>query len=139
MRKVELRSIPRCSRRQSPIHWTHGCTIASREILVRLAATHGIKAHKVYELGVKVSVAVTNREGLVLGMLALPSNPYDGHTLAPALAQAERISDTAMARAYVDRGHRGHGLEDGRVFAGRRRDMTVTIRRELNGRSAIER
>ena len=30
------------------------------------------KAHKRYEFGVKVSTAVTNREGLVIGMMALP-------------------------------------------------------------------
>lgn len=97
------------------------------------------KAHKRYEFGVKVSVAVTNREGLVLGMLALPGNPYDGHTLAPALAQTERISGTTVARAYVDRGYRGHGLDGQRVFiSGRRRGMTATIRRELKRRSAIE-
>jgi IS5 family transposase len=97
------------------------------------------KAHKRYEFGVKVSVAVTNREGLVLGMLALPGNPYDGHSLAPALAQTERISGTAAARAYVDRGYRGHGLDDQRVFiSGRRRGITATIRRELKRRSAIE-
>jgi IS5 family transposase len=33
------------------------------------------KAHKKYEFGVKVSVAVTNRSGFVLGMMALPGNP----------------------------------------------------------------
>lgn len=32
---------------------------------------------------------------LVLCMLPLPGNPGDGHTLAPALVQAERISGTA--------------------------------------------
>jgi transposase, IS5 family len=97
------------------------------------------KAHKRYEFGVKVSVAVTNRDGLVLGMLALPGNPYDGHTLAPALAQTERISGTVAERAYVDRGYRGHGLDEQRVFiSGRRRGMTATIRRELKRRSAIE-
>jgi transposase, IS5 family len=50
------------------------------------------KAHKRYEFGVKVSIATTNREGLVLGMLALPGNPYDGHTLSAALAQVERMT-----------------------------------------------
>jgi len=97
------------------------------------------KAHKRYEFGVKVSVAATNRGGLVVGMLALPGNPYDGHTLAPALAQAERISGTAIARGYVDRGYRGHGLDHRRVFvSGQRRGITATIRRELKRRSAIE-
>jgi IS5 family transposase len=97
------------------------------------------KANKRYEFGVKVSVAATNREGLVIGMLALPGNPYDGHTLPAALAQAERISGAAITRAYVDRGYRGHGLDPRRVFvSGRRRGVTPTIRRELRRRSAIE-
>ena len=97
------------------------------------------KAHKRYEFGVKVSVAATNREGLVLGMLALPGNPYDGHTLAPALAQVERITCTTVERGYVDRGYRGHGVDHRRVFvSGQRRGVTATIRRELRRRSAIE-
>jgi IS5 family transposase len=54
------------------------------------------KAHKRYEFGVKVSVATTNREGLVLGMMALPGNPYDGHTLTAALAQVERMTGIAV-------------------------------------------
>src|SRR5579863_4178330 len=97
------------------------------------------KAHKRYEFGVKVSVATTNREGLVIGMMALPGNPYDGHTLNAALAQIERMTGVAVARAYVDRGYRGHGLEHRRVFiSGQRRGVTPTIRRELRRRSAIE-
>jgi hypothetical protein len=43
----------------------------------------------------------------VLGMLALPGNPYDGHTLAPALAQVQRLSGSVIERAYVGRGYRG--------------------------------
>jgi IS5 family transposase len=97
------------------------------------------KAHKRYEFGVKVSVAATNREGLVLGMMALPGNPYDGHTLTAALAQVERMTGIAVARAYVDRGYRGHGLDHRRVFiSGQRRGITPTIRREMRRRSAIE-
>ena len=97
------------------------------------------KAHKRYEFGVKVSVAATNREGLVLGMLALPGNPYDGHTLAPALAQVERVTGITVARGYVDRGYRGHGHDHRQIFvSGQRRGVTATIRRELRRRSAIE-
>jgi transposase, IS5 family len=97
------------------------------------------KAHKRYEFGVKVSVATTNREGLVVGMLALPGNPYDGHTLAPALAQVERLTGTEVERAYVDRGYRGHGVADRAVFvSGQRRGLTPTIKRELKRRSAVE-
>jgi transposase, IS5 family len=97
------------------------------------------KAHKKYEFGAKVSVAVTNREGLVVGLQAHAGNPYDGQTLAPALVQVERLTGVAPARCYVDRGYRGHGVSDTAVFvAGRRRGITPTIRREQRRRSTIE-
>src|SRR5690606_13305557 len=98
------------------------------------------KAHKKYEFGAKIALAVTHREGLVLGMQAHAGNPYDGQTLAPALAQVERLTGTTPARCDVDRGYQGHGVNGTTaVFvAGRRRGMTPTIRRELRRRSAIE-
>lgn len=98
------------------------------------------KAHRKYEFGAKVAIAVTNREGLVVGMQTHPGNPYDGQTLAPALDQVTRLTGVAPARCYVDRGYRGHGVSgDTAVFvAGRRRGITPTIRRELRRRSAIE-
>jgi transposase, IS5 family len=98
------------------------------------------KAHKKYEFGAKVALAVTNREGLVVGMQAHPRNPYDGQTLVPVLAQVERLTGTMPARCYVDRGYRGHGVSGATavIVAGRRRAITPTIRRELRRRSAIE-
>jgi transposase, IS5 family len=98
------------------------------------------KAHKKYEFGAKVSVAVTNREGLVVGMQTHAGNPYDGQTLAPALTQVERLTGTTPARCYVDRGYRGHGVsgETAVFVAGRRRGLAPTIKRELRRRSAIE-
>jgi IS5 family transposase len=98
------------------------------------------KAHKKYEFGAKVAVAVTNREGLVVGMQAHPGNPYDGQTLAPALAQIESLTGVVPERCYVDRGYQGHGVSGATaVFvAGRRRGITPTIRRELRRRPAIE-
>lgn len=98
------------------------------------------KTHKKYEFGVKVSVAVTNRGGFVLGMMALPGNPYDGHTLEAATRQVERLTGTPIARLYVDRGYRGHNdRQKDRVFlSGQRRGLTPTIRKELRRRSAIE-
>jgi transposase, IS5 family len=98
------------------------------------------KAHKRYEFGAKVSVAVTNREGLVVGMQVHAGNPYDGQTLAPALVQVERLTGTTPERCYVDRGYRGHGVAGLTevVIAGRRRGLTPTMRRELRRRSAIE-
>lgn len=98
------------------------------------------KAHRRYEFGAKVSLAATNREGLVVGTLALAGNPYDGHTLQAALDQAERITGVAVARCYVDRGYRGHNAPERTrvVVAGQRRGITPTMRRELRRRSTLE-
>ena len=43
------------------------------------------KARQPYEFGVKVSIATTHKEGLVVGMRTMPGNPYDGHTLLETL------------------------------------------------------
>jgi IS5 family transposase len=69
-----------------------------------------------YEFGTKVSVAATTREGFIVGMRALPGNPYDGHTLAEALEQVEVLTDCRPSLAVVDRGYRGHGVETTRVL-----------------------
>lgn len=45
-------------------------------------------ARQPYEFGVKVSVAVTHRHGLMVGARSLPGNPYGGHSLAE---QIERM------------------------------------------------
>jgi IS5 family transposase len=97
------------------------------------------KAHKRYEFGTKVSVATTNKGGFVIGMRALPGNPYDGHTLHEALEQVEILTDQRPETAFVDRGYRGHGVENVKVFiSGARRGVTRTIAKLLRRRSAIE-
>jgi IS5 family transposase len=50
------------------------------------------KARQRYEFGVKVSVVSPLKEGLVVGIRAMPGNPYDGHTLEEAIEQAEILS-----------------------------------------------
>lgn len=97
------------------------------------------KARQPYEFGCKVSLAVTNREGFVVGAAALPGNPYDGHTLQGALDQVARLTGVKPQRAYVDKGYRGHGVTGTQVFiSGQKRGVTPTIRKELKRRSAIE-
>jgi len=102
------------------------------------------KARVRYEFGVKLGIAVGNTRApggqFVLGVRALPGNPYDGHTLAAQIAQAERLTGERVERAYVDQGYRGHDADKERVFITRqRRDgLTPTIRRELRRRSAVE-
>jgi IS5 family transposase len=97
------------------------------------------KAHKKYEFGVKVSVATTNRDNFVVGMFAEHGNPYDGHTLAKAIEQVQRVTDRIVQRSFVDRGYRGHGIKDTEVLiSGRKRGMTPQMEKELKRRSAIE-
>jgi transposase, IS5 family len=96
-----------------------------------------------YEFGVKVSIATTNAVApggqFVLGARSLPGNPYDGHTLAAQIAQAERLTGVGIERAYVDRGYRGHDADRARVvLSGQKRGVTPTIRRERRRRNAIE-
>ncbi|MEQ8653036.1 MAG: IS5 family transposase [Kiloniellales bacterium] len=98
------------------------------------------KAHKRYEFGCKVGIAATNREGLFLAAKAFAGNPYDGHTLAATLNQAEAMSGVAIERVYADKGYRGHDYQgQARVMlSGRSRGLTPTMKRELKRRSAIE-
>ena len=98
------------------------------------------KAHKRYELGAKVAIATTNREGFVLAAKAFPGNPRDGHTLARTNEQILRISGVEPERFTADKGYRGHDYDKPeRVFiSGRRRGLTPTMKRELKRRSAIE-
>lgn len=97
------------------------------------------KARKRYEFGTKVSLATTIDEGFVVGMRALPGNPYDGHTLPEALEQVEILTGQRPALAVVDRGYRGHGVSDTKVLiSGTRRGLTPALKRLLRRRSAIE-
>ena len=41
------------------------------------------KARKAYEFGVKVSLAVTHQQGLMVGARSFPGNPFDGRTRWP--------------------------------------------------------
>lgn len=66
------------------------------------------KAHKQYEFGCKVSVASTNESNWVVGVQALHGNPFDGHTLAGAVEQVERVTGKSVKEAFVDKGYRGH-------------------------------
>lgn len=65
------------------------------------------KEHKKYEFGNKVSIAYTQNSGVIVGALGL-RNEYDGHTLASALEQVTRLTNSTPKVAVVDRGYRGN-------------------------------
>ena len=103
------------------------------------------KARTRYEFGVKTSIATTNERArggqFVLGIMALPGNPYDGHTLARQIDQVAKLTDIDVKRAYVDRGYRGHKMkrEGLDITVSHTRGITSpTIRREMRRRNGIE-
>jgi IS5 family transposase len=98
------------------------------------------KAHKRYEFGCKVSVAATRKGGWFVGAKAMHGNPYDGHTLAEALEQVDRIAQSPE-HAFVDMGYRGHNYEgDCEVHVDKRRrgGTAKSLWRWMKRRAAIE-
>jgi len=65
------------------------------------------KAHKPFEFGSKVSISRTRDSGIILGALALPGNPYDGHTVQDALKQIKRLIGKQPEILIADRGYKG--------------------------------
>ena len=98
------------------------------------------KAHKRYEFGVKASIATTNKSNFVVGGMALPGNPFDGHTLTQALEQVRWMTGSVIEEAFVDRGYRGHGETQTTVYiSGQKRGIkTQRLKCSLKRREAIE-
>ena len=102
------------------------------------------KARNRYEFGVKVSLAVTHKQGLMVGAKRFVGNPYDGHTLAAQISQSNDLIKRAgseVKQAFVDLGYRGvdtdnPGIEV--VHRGRIKSMNDRQKRLLKRRQAIE-
>ena len=102
------------------------------------------KARTPYEFGCKVSVAtpVTQPRGgqFVLHAKALHGNPFDGHTLAGAIADIQKNTGVEVRRTHVDKGYRGHDETNKyRVWiTGQVRRTTAALKREMKRRAAVE-
>lgn len=96
------------------------------------------KSAKRYEFGCKVSLAITHKEGLVLTSIALPGNPYDGHTLKETLNHATKMSGHAIDKSFVDLGYKGHDVEDTEVIMSRQKNLSKALKKALKRRNAIE-
>ena len=97
------------------------------------------KVAKPCEFGVKLSVAVTNKDSFVVGCRSMPNNPFDGHTLAGTLEQTEILSGVEPNCRYVDRGYKGAAIAGVQIFrSGQKRGVnTRTLKRELKRRGAV--
>ena len=94
------------------------------------------KARQSYEFGVKVTVATTHKEGLVVGMRSRPGNPYDGHTLPEAIEQVSALTTQKPKAVFVDKGYRGVSVSvsvsvDGVTIwrSGQKRGVAPSIRK----------
>ncbi len=102
------------------------------------------KARKPYEFGVKVSLAVTHKLGLMVSARSFPGNPYDGHTLVEQLEQTHTLlQDIGVqpAAAVVDLGFRGVDEACAPVqiiHRGKFKSLDAQQRRWLKRRRAIE-
>ena len=102
------------------------------------------KARKPYEFGVKASIAVTHRNGLMVGARSFPGNPYDGHILKEQLEQtAILLEDAGKApkQVIVDLGFRGVDQDNPNlqiIHRGKYRSLTSRQRRWLKRRQAVE-
>jgi transposase, IS5 family len=102
------------------------------------------KARQPYEFGVKSSLAVTHRSGLIVGARTFPGNPYDGHVLSAQLEQVNILLEDVNAKpkqVVVDLGYRGVDADNPNVeilHRGCWKSMTRQQRRWLKRRQAIE-
>jgi IS5 family transposase len=102
------------------------------------------KARRPYEFGVKASIALTHRSGLVVGARTFPGNPYDGHILSAQLEQTNSLLEDVgrtPKHVVVDLGFRGvdddnPGVEI--IHRGRFKSLTNQQRRWLKRRQAVE-
>ncbi|MBH9551885.1 IS5 family transposase [Inhella gelatinilytica] len=96
------------------------------------------KARTPYEFGVKVSLAVTAREGVVVGMRSMPGNPYDGHTAAEQIEQVEILTGERPKIVLADRGYKGAQIPGCRLLLAHTRKLPDKLKRLLKRRNAIE-
>lgn len=96
------------------------------------------KARNPYEFELKVSIATTLKEGLVVGMQSMPGNPYDGHTLHEAIEQASILTDHKPKIAIVDKGYKGALIDDMQILRSGQRTQSKTLKKMIKRRSSIE-
>ena len=102
------------------------------------------KARKPYEFGVKTSIAITHKSGLMVGARTFPGNPYDGHQLNAQLEQTGiLLQDIGITprQVIVDLGYRGVDRDNPGVeiiHRGKHKSLTGPQRRWLKRRQAVE-
>ena len=103
------------------------------------------KAHKPYEFGCKVSLAVTAGSGIIVGTTSFETNKSDVHTLEETLTQVKYITGKLPKEAICDRGYRGRKKVEDTIIsipkplpASSSRYAKEKVRLKFRRRAAIE-
>lgn len=102
------------------------------------------KARVRYEFGVKASIAITAKSGLVVGARTFTGNPHDSKTLEPQLAQTKQLLSAVKnaptpKTVLVDLGYRGVTIDGVEIHhKAKIKQLTKAQRRQLKRRSSIE-
>ncbi|MDR8390298.1 IS5 family transposase [Aliifodinibius sp. S!AR15-10] len=103
------------------------------------------KAHKKYEFGRKVSLAITANSQVLVGATMAEGNAHDSKTLEDTLRQYHTLTDRLPEKTITDRGYRGLtevlGVQvwyPDRFKAGKDRNKKRRLRRWFRKRTAIE-
>jgi IS5 family transposase len=102
------------------------------------------KAHKKFEFGSKVSIALVPGVNILVGVKNFNGNPNDTITLEPTLEQVEAISSIKFKNAIVDRGYKGKTKINDTIIVspgppGKKQPyQSRTMRRKCRKRAAIE-
>ena len=102
------------------------------------------KARNPYEFGEKFSLAVTHKQGLIVGARSFPGNPYDGHVLSAQLEQASNLLqdlERSPKQVIVDLGYRGVDADNPStqiIHRDKYKSLTDHEKRLLKRRQVIE-
>lgn len=102
------------------------------------------KAHKKFEFGSKVSLAVVPGSNIIVGVRNFNGNPNDTKTLEPALDNVKHISGIKFKNAIVDRGYKGKTRVNGTIIVSpkppnaKQPYSKATMRKKCRSRAAVE-
>ena len=102
------------------------------------------KARNRYEFGVKVSLAITHWQGLMVGAKRVTGNPFDRHTQKAQRVQSSALIEsagTSIKQAFIDLGYRRVDADNPDVqviHRGRIKSMRKMMKEQLKRRQAIE-
>jgi IS5 family transposase len=98
------------------------------------------KEHKKFEFGSKVSIAVCQNTGIILGALNFTETLHDSKTIPKVLDQYERLNGRQANEVYVDRGYRGvSSYKESRIYIPKPNiNITQQQRNSHSKRAAIE-